>query len=246
VTHEPSKISVGTAGWSLPRVLQAHFPPGASHLERYAQLFRAVEINSSFYRPHRRELYAKWAAATPDGFQFCVKVPKTITHVQRLRDCTGLLDEFLVAPMEGLGAKLGCLLVQLPPSAECDADVTREFLSTLRDRFDRAIALEPRHASWFTDDVARLLREYHVARVAADPARVPEAAEPGGFEAVVYYRLHGSPRVYWSSYDDEYLDAMAHRLSHHAQRATSVWCIFDNTASGAAAANALRVHGSVT
>jgi uncharacterized protein YecE (DUF72 family) len=138
-------------------------------------------------------------------------------------------------------------LVQLPPSAEFDAAVTRAFLAMLRERFDRDIALEPRHASWFTPDVATLLGEFHVARVAADPARVPEAAEPAGWNGMVYYRLHGSPRVYWSSYDDEYLDALTQRLqqhAQHAQHARTVWCIFDNTASGAAAGNALRVHRS--
>ena len=83
--HEQSRILIGTAGWSLPRAHQAQFPPDGSHLERYAQVFGAVEINSSFYRSHRRELYAKWAAATPDAFQFCVKVPKAITHARVVR-----------------------------------------------------------------------------------------------------------------------------------------------------------------
>jgi uncharacterized protein YecE (DUF72 family) len=238
-------ILIGTAGWSLPRVHQVHFAQSGSHLERYAQVFRAAEINSSFYRPHRRELYAKWAAAVPDGFRFSVKIPKAITHELRLRDCTELFEQFLEAPMHGLDVKLGGLLVQLPPSAEYDDIVTRSFLAMLRERFDRDVALEPRHATWFTDDVDRVLREFSVARVAADPARVPEAAEPGGYEDTVYYRLHGSPRVYWSSYEDGYLDALAARLTEHARRAQRVWCIFDNTASGAAAGNALWVHGRV-
>jgi uncharacterized protein YecE (DUF72 family) len=226
-------------------VHQSHFPGDGTHLERYARIFRAAEINSSFYRPHRRALYEKWAASTPDSFAFSVKLPKTITHTQRLRDSEQLLDQFLTAPLEGLGGKVVCLLVQLPPSAEFDDVVTRVFLELLRARFDREVVIEPRHASWFNADVASLLREYRVARVAADPARVPEAAQLGGWEETVYYRLHGSPRVYWSTYPDDYLDVLAGRLRDAARHARSVWCIFDNTASGAAAGNALRVHMSL-
>ena len=79
-----------------------------------------------------------------------------------------------------------------------------------------------------------------MARVAADPAVVPAAAEPGGWDGLVYYRLHGSPKVYYSAYPDEYLEALAKTLTRAAKSA-EVWCIFDNTAAFAATANALDV-----
>jgi uncharacterized protein YecE (DUF72 family) len=228
---------IGTAGWSLPKAEQGEFPAEGTHLERYAARFAAVEINSSFYRPHRPQTYARWAASVPPDFRFAVKVPRTITHERRLRDAADLLDGFL-GEATALGPTLGCLLVQLPPSLAFDAKVVDAFLTALRARHDGAVALEPRHATWFTAQAERPLLAHGVARVAADPAKVPAAAEPAGDPRVVYFRLHGSPRVYYSDYDDAYLDALAERLRADAAEGRDVWCIFDNTALGCATKNA--------
>jgi uncharacterized protein YecE (DUF72 family) len=232
-----SPFRIGTAGWSLPKAEQHAFPEEGTHLERYAARLPAVEINSSFYRPHRPATYARWAASVPAGFGFAVKVPRTITHERRLHDVGDLLDAFL-GEARALGPSLGCLLVQLPPSLRHDARVADAFLVALRARHDGAVALEPRHPSWFTPEAERPLLAHGVARVAADPARVPEAAEPAGDPRLVYVRLHGSPRIYYSDYDAAYLDALAVRLRALVDRADDVWCIFDNTALGCATANA--------
>jgi uncharacterized protein YecE (DUF72 family) len=233
-------LRVGCAGWTLPREHRAGFPAEGSHLERYAARFPAVEINSTFHRPHRRATFERWAASVPPSFRFAVKLPKTITHRQRLADTEALVDDFL-ASASGLGDRLGPLLVQLPPSLELDEDVARAFFTHLRARHAGDVVCEPRHPSWFEDAGERLLAELRIARVAADPARVPTAAEPGGWPGLAYYRLHGSPRIYYSSYDDAYLDALAARLARHAAEGRDAWCIFDNTASGAAAGDALAL-----
>jgi uncharacterized protein YecE (DUF72 family) len=230
-------VHLGCAGWSIPRQYAGRFPECGTHLERYARRLPAVEINSSFYRPHRQETYARWAASVPESFRFAVKIPKEITHTRRLRDAAEPLDRFL-SEIEGLGSKLGPLLVQLPPSLRFDTARTEEFFTTLRDRFSGGVVCEPRHASWFTDEAKRMLVAAQVARVAADPALVPEAARPGGWSGLVYYRLHGSPEMYTSAYSDAYLHRLAQALRATAQAAPS-WCIFDNTALGAATANAL-------
>ncbi len=231
---------VGCAGWSLPRAAQTRFPAAGSHLARYAARFPAVEINSSFYRPHRPATYARWAAAVPPGFRFSVKLPRAITHERRLGEPDALLDAFL-AEAGALGPTLGCLLVQLPPSLAFDAPVAGAFWAALRARHDGPVAAEPRHASWFTPEADELLGAWRVGRVAADPARVPAAAEPGGWAGTVYYRLHGSPRTYYSAYDAATLDALAPRLRARtaAPGTAPPWCVFDNTALGAATANAL-------
>ena len=233
-------IRVGTAGWTLPRAEQEHFPATGTHLERYAGRFAAAEINSSFHRPHRPSTYARWAESVPPGFLFSIKLPKGITHGQRLRDVEALLDGFL-AEAAGLGDHSGCLLVQLPPSLEFDRTVAQAFFSALGARSPIAVACEPRHPTWFGDEAADLLARFRVARVAADPARVPAAAEPGGWPDLVYYRLHGSPRIYYSAYEAAYLDRLAARLRVEAAAGRQVWCIFDNTASGAATADALSL-----
>lgn len=229
-------IHVGTAGWSLPRADQWRFEGEGTHLERYARLLTAAEINSSFYRPHRAALYEKWAAGVPPDFRFSVKIPKLITHERRLLDCEEPFAEFL-DQVAGLGERLGCLLVQLPPSLAYDPSLAESFFAVVRLLHDGPLALEPRHATWFTTPASRLMTSYDVARVAADPARVPAAAVPGGAPTIVYHRLHGSPRIYYSSYDAEAIAARADLLS--AAQGRAVWCIFDNTASGSALPNAL-------
>lgn len=230
-------VHIGTAGWSIQRDVAARFDDAGSTLTRYSSRLPAVEINSSFYRPHREATYARWAASVPEDFRFAVKVPKTITHLLRLTDCGEPLDRFL-DEISGLGAKLGPILVQLPPSLLFDAQVANAFFQEVRTRHGGPVACEPRHATWFEGAAAQLLLDWKVARVAADPPRCPSVAEPGGWPGLVYHRLHGSPRTYYSSYEPKYLEHLAVRLSSSK---VETWCIFDNTASGAAIGNALEL-----
>lgn len=236
----PATLHIGCASWALPRAEQAAFPAVGTHLQRYAARFSAVEINSSFHRPHRPATYARWAATVPEEFRFAVKAPRAITHDRRLADAEDLLATFL-AQISPLGKKLGCVLIQLPPSLVLDLPTVETFLVRLRDQHAGAVAIEPRHPSWFTEEPAELLAQHRVARVAADPAPVAEGGEPGGWTGTVYYRLHGSPRVYYSGYDEPYLRKLASRLRRATGGASDVWCIFDNTALGAATGNALTL-----
>jgi uncharacterized protein YecE (DUF72 family) len=199
-----------------------------------------VEINSCFYRPHRFTTYERWAASVPEEFRFAVKLPKVITHESRLVGAVPALEQFL-GEIAGLGTKLGPILVQLPPSFFFDAAVASAFFTELRGRFDGNVVFEPRHESWFTDDVEAMLVQHRIARVAADPARIPAAAEPGAYDKVVYVRLHGSPRIYYSAYPVEWLARIARILEEKASQGISTWCIFDNTALGAATADAHMV-----
>ena len=235
------RIRIGCAGWSLPRAEQDAFSEGASHLARYATRFPVSEINSSFHRPHKRSLYEKWAASVPPDFRFSAKLPRTITHERRLVACEDLLDTFL-SEAGGLGDKLACLLVQLPPSFAFDRALAESFFALLHERFAGALAMEPRHASWFTPEADALLRAMQVARVLADPVRHDAGRAPGGWPGRVYLRLHGSPRVYYSSYETPVLQQLATRLRQARDDGAECWCIFDNTASGAAVGNALELQ----
>jgi uncharacterized protein YecE (DUF72 family) len=237
---ERARILVACAGWSLSSAVAAEFTGSGSHLERYASVLPAVEINSSFYRPHRPATYARWHDSVPDGFRFSVKIPRTISHELRLRDSEALLDDFL-AQAGNLGKKLGCLLLQLPPSLRFDAAEATSFFGALRDRTRVAVACEPRHVSWFGQEAADVMQRYKVSFVHADPPPVPEA--PPNLPGIVYLRLHGSPEIYRSAYDDAFLESLAHRIEHAAAKAKQVWCVFDNTANGHAVPNALILLG---
>lgn len=233
-----SAVRIGTAGWAIPRAVADRFPTERSGLERYAARFDAAEINSTFYRSHRAQTYARWRDATPSGFRFPIKCPRAITHEARLVDSSALLRAFLAEAAQ-LEDKLGPLLIQLPPSLAFDEPAAAAFFTDLRAAFAGLAACEPRHASWFDPEADALLAAHLIARVAADPARHPLAAEPGGWRGLGYWRLHGSPAMYRSSYDEPQLRELA---SHLARHTAETWCIFDNTTTGAAAANALDLQ----
>lgn len=190
-------IAIGTAGWSVPGAYAASFSGIGSHLQRYGRRLTAVEINTSFYRPHRVTTYERWAASVPDGFRFAVKIPRVITHERRLVDVGAPLARFL-SEVAGLGPKLGPLLLQLPPSLAFETS-SAAFLADLKRAYEGNVVCEPRHATWFTSDVNALFNELSIARVAADPAPVRGAEEPGGWRGLTYHRLHGSPKIYYSA-----------------------------------------------
>jgi uncharacterized protein YecE (DUF72 family) len=243
-TTQPRKAPayrIGCAGWSILSRHAALFDAGPSHLARYATRFNAVEINSSFYRPHAEATYARWAASVPRSFRFSVKLPKAITHDARLRG-TGDATSRFADEIAGLGTRLGGVLVQLPPSLAYDARLANAFFAMLRRRIAAPVACEPRHPSWFEPRVDILWARYDIARVAADPARIPQAAQAGGTGRWGYWRWHGSPRMYYDSYDDERLRSLAADLRAGSRSSRMAWCIFDNTAGGHAIANAARLQ----
>jgi uncharacterized protein YecE (DUF72 family) len=227
---------VGIAGWGI-RTEQSHlFDAAGTHLQRYASRFDAVEINSSFYKPHRRTTYERWAASVPPQFRFSVKMPKALTHEAGLEETGAPLARF-IHEIGGLGRKLGCVLVQLPPSLAYEPRTVESFFARLRECHMGPVVCEPRHPSWFSGDADRRLAAHGVGRVAADPACAPGAEMPQGSLRAVYFRLHGSPVTYHSAYDPGYLDRVATVIRGFTR--VPVWCIFDNTARGAATLNAI-------
>lgn len=228
---------IGTAGWAIPLALQSQFGEGSSGLARYATVLNCVEINSSFHRRHRAETWTRWAASVPSGFRFSAKVPKAITHTNRLVDCEALLEEF-VADTDGMGRKLDVLLVQLPPSLQFDERIASIFARAILKMTSRSIVFEPRHLSWLGNEGEQWFRENGIARAGADPSPTPAAATPGGGSSLKYWRLHGSPRMYRSPYETERLAVYA---SSVAAAGSNAWCIFDNTAASAATGNALEL-----
>ena len=229
---------VGTAGWSIPKPLRDRAPDTGSMLQRYSRVCEATELNSTFYRRHRLSTFERWRDSVPAQFRFAVKLPRSITHDAALLGPRKELSEFF-DDVRGLGEKLGPVLVQLPASVHFDARRVASFFRALRELHPGLVACEPRHASWYSARADAIFQRYDIARVVADPPRPPAATEPLTGSSLLYVRWHGSPRIYWSAYGDERLAELA-RLVRQQTTVKQAWCVFDNTAAGAALDDALR------
>jgi uncharacterized protein YecE (DUF72 family) len=223
---------IATAGWSIPKKLSGRFAQEGSGLTRYASVFDGVEINSTFYRRHKTSTFARWAESVPDTFRFSVKIPKEVTHDRAMKEIGVPFGTFLkdIAPLR---EKRGPLLCQLPPSLAFDPGEMAVAFKTMRDSDRGPMVIEVRHKSWASDEAASLLKEYAIDRVFADPALVWAVEDFAG--PPLYIRLHGRPKIYYSSYTEEEVMSFSRLLSAEG------WCVFDNTASGAALENALTM-----
>jgi uncharacterized protein YecE (DUF72 family) len=229
------EIRIGTAGWAIPSRYASQYRGAGSHLRRYSLVLDCVEINSSFYRPHMRKTYERWAASTPRNFRFSVKVPKAVTHELKLGEPEAVLDRF-ADEVTGLGDKLGVVLVQLPPSLPFEEATAGHFFAAVAKRLFAPAVCEPRHKSWFTPEVDAWFAERRIARAAADPIPAPGAFDPGGWRGLTYFRLHGSPRMYYSAYEPPFISTLVRKLE---KQRVPTWCVFDNTAASAALGDAL-------
>jgi len=232
-------VRIGLSGWAYPQWRGHFYPKGlrqSDELAHAASCFPALEINATFYGPQRPRVFDRWAAATPEDFVFAVKAPRLITHDRRLRNIEAPLAEFFAAGLLRLGGKLGPLLWQLPPSLPFDAGRMRDFLSLLPRDTEAAAAMagrkaaepglldepppvrhrlrhavEVRHDSFRDPAFIRLLREQDIALVCADTPRWPRLMDVTS--DFVYCRLHGSPELYRSGYDDWQLRRWAGRIA---------------------------------
>jgi uncharacterized protein YecE (DUF72 family) len=235
-------LRVGTAGWRIAKQHRESFALDGSSLERYTARLNCVEINSSFHRAHRTSTYARWAQSVPANFLFSLKVPKEITHKRRLVDCLDLLETFL-EDTAALGDHLGPYVVQLAPSHAFNDDA-EAFLQQFRARYSGGIVCEPRHVSWAQGEAAEVLRSFCITRAGADPAPFAGAERSDPFGGFSYYRWHGSPRMYYSQYDETRLRQFAEQAA--GDEAGETWCIFDNTAMDGATGNALHFVTSLS
>jgi uncharacterized protein YecE (DUF72 family) len=249
-------IRIGTSGWLYPPWRGKFYPKGLPHrreLEYLSHRLNSVEINGSFYSLQRPDRFRSWVAQTPDDFVFAVKGGRFITHMKRLRDVEIPLANFFASGVLALGAKLGPVLWQLPPTLRFDPDALAAFLDLLprttsaaaalaRRRDDRLDgrdwlttdadrpvrhALEVRHPSFTDPAFLDLLRERDIAVVVADTAGTFPYLEDVT-AGLAYVRLHGDVELYASGYGDEALDAWAAKIRQFAAATSDVYVYFDN------------------
>ena len=235
-------IRIGTSGFIYEHWRHRFYPPSArgSELELYAQTFDTVELNVTFYRMPPSATFRSWAARVPAGFLFAVKASRYLTHVRRLKDPRPSVD-LLVERARELGPHLGPILIQLPPDLELDLAA----LEATLDAFPAGlhIAVEPRHASWFVEDVRHALTDRNVALCIAD--RRGPITPLWQTADWTYLRFHAGRATPRSCYGARELDAWADRLAPGSGRPTTGFVYFNNDGNGCALRDASVFAGAL-
>jgi uncharacterized protein YecE (DUF72 family) len=230
-------VLVGTSGWQYRDWRGGFYPtdvPQRRWLEYYAGRFATVESNASFYRLPARETFEQWRARTPAGFVMAVKASRYLSHVRRLREPAEPVRRMLEA-FAGLGTKLGPVLIQLPPSMKADPELLDHALSLFPP--DVRVAVEPRHASWWTDRIREVLTARGAALCWAD--RAGELVTPLWRTADWgYLRFHEGTADPWPRYSDQALRGWAERVAATWPEPAPVYAYFNNDQNGAAVVDA--------
>lgn len=239
-----SKLFFGTSGWSYKEwVGKLYRTDGESKLRRYAEVFGAAEIDSTFYSYPTKGLSIGWKMNTPPGFVFTAKIPREITHEKRLDLSKGAGRDLMrfVGLMEPLAAagKLGCLLIQLPPSFAFDLKTLEGFFCALTKSV--RFAVEFRNLSWMRSETWDLLESYNVAYVNVDePLLPPEVHLTADFS---YFRWHGHGSKVWFDYNysREELERWVPKVKEAADSVKEAYCFFNNHYHGYAVENCLQI-----
>lgn len=238
------KLLFGCSGWDYPEWVGRFYPTRGKvdRLARYAQVFPAVEVDSSFYSIPTERTVEGWDRRTPKGFRFAAKFPQEITHQRRLEGCEEALKLHYSAfrPLLRSGKVLAFLL-QLPPSLPFDARKVRAFYEKLPA--SPTVAVEFRERSWLCPESLDLLREFRLSTTIVDEPFLPidlTLTNP----SLAYVRWHGRGSNIW--YDYRYssaeLRAWVPRVQEVASRATTVLGFFNNHFRAEAPANALELE----
>ncbi|CAN5696050.1 DUF72 domain-containing protein [soil metagenome] len=237
-------VLIGTSGWQYRDWRRRFYPQGVAQkrwLQFYAERFQTVESNNAFYMLPKPETFASWRARTPEDFVMAVKVNRYVTHIKRLRETGDPVDRF-IANARHLGPKLGPVLLQLPPNLKADA-------GSLRDVLDRLIpharvAVEFRHASWYTDDIERILHDRDVALCLADRGSKP-VAPVWRTAQWSYLRFHEGTAAPRPCYGRSSLRTWAKRLAQTWDAAADIFVFFNNDPGCCAVRDARLFAGAV-
>ena len=233
-----ARLRVGCSGFSYKDWKGTFYPgelPGRRWLEYYSLVFPTVELNVTFYRLPRVETFTKWYSETPSDFSFGLKGSRLITHLKKIKDVEGLVEEFFARAASGLKEKLSVILWQFPPSDKFDKDRFKRFLDHL-DKYPAWNAFEFRNDTWMNDDVVQMCRSHGAALVMADwPSFIADLPVTADF---VYIRRHGVQGNYMSSYSRETLEKDARKIRAYLDEGLDVFVYFNNDARGYAPNNA--------
>ncbi len=230
-------IRVGCSSFSVGFWKGVFYPPNLpskEYLSFYSQKMRAVEINTTFYGRPTLKTLERWHHSTPVDFLFFIKMPKAITHEKRLKETRADAEDFCGHIAGSLGKKLAGFLYQLPPSFHYSEENLQRVLDTAGQTFRNVV--EFRHASWWTAEVQNVLRENNIIFCGVSyPGAISDEVIVNN-DKLGYYRLHGVPELFKSSYSDDKLGELSQKINSQERE---FFVFFNNTFGTAGILNAL-------
>jgi len=225
---------IGCSGFYYPEWRDIFYPKGIptrKWFEYYCWHFDTVELNGTFYRTPKVSQLKTWHDRSPEEFRFSVKAPRLITHYKKFVNVKSEVSDFYHLVTEGLGEKLACVLFQLPPSFSFSEERLDNIVTALDAAYRNVI--EFRHPTWWQKPVYDALQQHNLTFCSISHPSLPgDIIKTGN---LVYYRFHGVPELYKSSYSEEELDAVLREiLSKHADEN---YVYFNNTMYGTAIGN---------
>jgi uncharacterized protein YecE (DUF72 family) len=235
------KILPGCSSFYNRKWSEVFYPeelPSKDWFAYYCTQFNTFEINSTFYKMPTAKSLQTWHQKSPADFKFSLKVPKLITHINKLQDCEQLLNEFYTS-VESIIDKVACVLFQFPPSYYFTTERLELLMKNMNPKFNNAV--EFRHESWWIDDVYEAFRNNNIIFSNVNYPKLP--TEIITTHPIGYLRLHGNPKLFYSEYSKEMLESLIKEIEMSA--ATEFYIYFNNTASTAGIINALAVRESM-
>lgn len=233
------KIHIGCSSFNNFYWKEIFYPenvPKSKWFDYYSTQFNTYEMNGTFYKFPTLKIMENWFQKTPEGFLFSVKAPKEITHNRKFIDCEELINDFYAICKNGLKHKLGCILFQLPPSYQYSPEKLLLIIKNLNLNFENVI--EFRHQSWWIPEVWSELSKNKITFCSVSYPQLPQTIFTEF--PVIYLRLHGYKKLFYSEYSSEELDALNNEISK-SKKPKEVYIYFNNTASTAGILNALEM-----
>lgn len=217
---------IGCSGFHYKDWKGKFYPEGLPQrkwFDHYCEYFDTIELNVTFYRFPQLSFLQNWYTKSPAEFRFSVKAPRAITHYKKFNDCTDLITSFYDTINNGLQEKLGPVLFQMPPSVHYSEEKLDKIVQSLNPLFNNI--LEPRHVSWWNDEVYKKLAAHNITFCGMSHPTLPDDVIQN--TPSVYYRFHGTPNLYRSPYSKDFLQKVVDAVKHNP-KARQGWFYFNN------------------
>lgn len=235
---------IGCSGFHYKEWKEVFYPKGLPQrlwLQHYTRHFNTLELNVTFYRFPQLSFLQNWYQKTPPGFSFAVKAPRLVTHYKKFDACEPLLIDFYDTIQKGLQEKLAGVLFQLPAQLTCTPALLQKIVQQLDPAFTNVV--EFRHSSWWQPEVYEILSKHHICFCSISHPQLPN--EVISNTDTIYYRFHGVPQLYYSLYDETFLQQVVTAIKN-AKHTKQAFVYFNNTAQTAAIQNARFVQQLIT